>query len=86
MPENETTTKVEQELVAELEELTQQVAQQNSYGSTLVRGIVLGVGTAIGATLVVGILASAAWYFLDMFGLTQPFQPYLSPFMDRLGQ
>ncbi len=73
-------------LVAELEELTEQVAQQNSYGNTLARGIVLGVGTAIGATIVVGILASTAWYVLDVFGLTQPFQPYLAPFMERLGK
>ncbi|MBP9669544.1 MAG: hypothetical protein KBE09_04630 [Candidatus Pacebacteria bacterium] len=85
MPPTDNAPTVEKALVAELEELTEQVAQQNSYSSTLVRGIVLGVGTAIGATLVVGILASVAWYVLDMFGLTQAFQPYLAPFMDRIG-
>ncbi len=86
MPSTEDTPDVEKKLVAELEELTEQVAQQNSYGSTLVRGIVLGVGTAVGATLVVGILASLAWYVLDSLGFIQPFQPYLTPFIERLGR
>lgn len=74
---------LEKELVAELSELNERVGKQNSWGHLFLRGILLGVGTAIGATVVVGLLGSALWYLLSAFGVATPLEPYLEPLMRR---
>lgn len=74
---------VEQKLVAELSELNDRVEKQNSWKHLFLRGILLGVGTAVGATVVVGLLGSALWYVLSAFGVATPLEPYLEPLMRR---
>jgi hypothetical protein len=45
-------------LTTELAKLTKQMANANSYWKIFLRGIVAGIGTALGATIIAGLLVA----------------------------
>lgn len=53
----------ETQLSEHLEQLAKELTQYTSYRAVFLRGIVYGVGTAIGASIIAAILVSAGYYF-----------------------
>lgn len=56
-----------EEIEKNLKELVTQLQKSNSYKLVLLRGVVQGFGTAVGATFLVGIAVSILSMFTDFF-------------------
>lgn len=59
----------QQRLITVLGELEDEVEKQNSFGHTFLKGTLQGLGTVIGATVLLTILGSVFALFVDTFGL-----------------
>jgi hypothetical protein len=64
-------TDPETSLLQAVQRLTVATERANSPGRALVRGLLLGVGTAIGASVVAATLLSGFWRFTKDIGLDQ---------------
>jgi hypothetical protein len=64
------------ELNSNLDKLSSRLAKIYSYKQVFLRGIVNGVGTIIGATVVAALLLTLVLRFADIFGLR--------PFLERI--
>ena len=52
-------------LIEVLENLEAQIEKQNSLKTTFIKGAIYGLGTVMGATILVGLLAGATSFFTD---------------------
>jgi hypothetical protein len=59
----------QQRLITVLNELEEEVEKQNSWKQVFVRGALYGLGTVIGATILLAILGSLAALAVDTFGI-----------------
>lgn len=72
----------QQRLITVLGELEDEVEKQNSYSHIFVRGALYGLGTVIGATLLLAILGSTAAVVIRTLGIENV--PFLGNFVERL--
>ena len=67
--------KPQNDLERNIEQLTRAVEKQNSYVQRFLLGIVGGIGTAIGATVIAGLVLVWLVQFLQTVGLEGLIQP-----------
>jgi hypothetical protein len=72
----------QQRLITVLSELEDEVEKQNSLTHVFIRGALYGLGTVIGATFLLAILASFIALTIDQLGVGTV--PYVSDFIDSI--
>jgi hypothetical protein len=72
----------QQRLITVLGELEDEVEKQNSYSHIFVRGALYGLGTVIGATLLLALLGSAAAMVIRTLGIENV--PFLGNMVEKL--
>lgn len=73
--ENEESSTTDQELLEAVHVLSHQLDRYNSIFWMFIKGIVIGLGTALGATVVAGAVFYWSWSALVDSGLTQYMHP-----------
>lgn len=71
----------QQRLITVLGELEDEVEKQNSFSHIFVRGALYGLGTVIGATLLIALLGSAAAMVVRTLGIENV--PFLGQFVEE---
>ncbi len=86
MAESEKTSPIvvdqQQRLITVLGELEDEVEKQNSLWHVFIRGALYGLGTVIGATFLLAILASFIAIMIDQLGIGSV--PYVSDFINTI--
>jgi Domain of unknown function (DUF5665) len=72
----------QQRLITVLGELEDEVEKQNSLWHVFIRGALYGLGTVIGATFLLAILASFIAIMIDQLGIGSV--PYVSDFINTI--
>ena len=72
----------QQRLITVLGELEDEVEKQNSWRQVFLRGALHGLGTVIGATVLLAILGSAIALAIKAFGLNDI--PFVGPFVEKI--
>lgn len=72
----------QQRLITVLSELEDEVEKQNSLPHVFLRGALYGLGTVIGATFLLALLASAIAVAIDQLGIGNV--PYVSDFINSI--
>jgi hypothetical protein len=91
IPESEDTetldldaVETQQNLITVLHDLEQEVEKQNSWQRTFVRGALYGLGTVLGATVLLAIFGSLFALAVDTFGIGSI--PIIGPIINNLVQ
>jgi Domain of unknown function (DUF5665) len=71
----------QQRLITVLSELEEEVEKQNSWRRVFIRGTLYGLGTVIGATVLLALLGSAIAIAVETFGIQNI--PVLGEFIER---
>jgi hypothetical protein len=72
----------QQRLITVLNELEEEVEKQNSWQQIFMRGTLYGLGTVIGATILLTLLGSLIAMAVDTFGIANI--PYLGDFVRNI--
>lgn len=72
----------QQRLITVLGELEDEVEKQNSYSHIFVRGALYGLGTVIGATILLALLGSGAAMVIRTLGIENV--PFLGDFLEKM--
>ncbi|MEY2665453.1 MAG: hypothetical protein RLZZ480_558 [Candidatus Parcubacteria bacterium] len=72
----------QQRLITVLNELEEEVEKQNSWQQVFMRGTLYGLGTVIGATILLALLGSLIAMAIDTFGIANI--PYLGDFVRNI--
>jgi hypothetical protein len=72
----------QQRLITVLGELEDEVEKQNSYSHIFVRGALYGLGTVIGATILIALLGSGVAMMVRVLGIENV--PFLGDFLDKM--
>jgi hypothetical protein len=69
-------------LITVLNELEDEVERQNSWKHALLRGSLYGIGTVIGATILIALIGSAFAITIKTFGIEKI--PILGPYVEKV--
>jgi Domain of unknown function (DUF5665) len=73
----------QQRLITVLGELEDEVEKQNSWKHVFIRGALYGLGTVLGATLLLAVLGSMVALAIETLGIANV--PYLGDFLRSIG-
>ncbi len=76
-----TSDATEEQLISVLNELEHEVEKQNSWRLVFLRGTIHGLGTVIGATVLIAIIASVLAVVFNLFGISDV--PFLSGLLEK---